>query len=334
MKPTEHYRETAANGGGRVLGALAVLPDIGVVMQRLPSTRVKRWGAVLHHDLRTIHWLLDHAEHLGGAFASHYWQDESSHPPGTYRADEAAGLPPADKMVLLYSGGPDAFITWRLLGRPDAIYVGGGHLAEEAEVTRVQLVNRRFAPPGRRIKLLAGTGAPAVELPTGWIPYRNLRLILTAAQYHPDVVMARIAEWGPDKNPGFFRRTERLLASSRGGHFQAAAEVPKVRIHTPVGHLTKTQLVRRYLQEFGDDAAGDLVTFTWSCYGPGPKFCGQCGGCWCRWVAFTNNGIDESGRYEQLPTRHEYYRRLHWADFRPSMVPMYVKRAREMKGMG
>jgi 7-cyano-7-deazaguanine synthase in queuosine biosynthesis len=331
MKPTQHYRETARNSG-RIAGALAVLPDLGVAMQRLPGTRAKRWGATFHHDLpfaSSLPWW------LSGPFLTHYGQDQQTHPRGTYRAAEAVGLPPPDKMVLPYSGGPDAFITWRLLGMPCAVHVSAGNEAADREMTMTQLVNQRFADPGRRIKVVT-LGGPAQELPTGWIPYRNLRFILTAAQYHPDVVLARIAEWGPDKNPSFFRRTERLLASSRGGKFQAAADVPKVRIHTPVGHLTKTQLVRRYLNLFGQEAAADLTTYTWSCYrdiGDG-KFCGECGGCWCRWVAFGRNGIDECHRYAQQPQRHEYYRRLHWADFRPSMVPMYVKRAREMKGLG
>jgi 7-cyano-7-deazaguanine synthase in queuosine biosynthesis len=172
------------------------------------------------------------------------------------------------------------------------------------------------------------------ELSSGWIPYRNLRVILACAEVAPDVVLARIAEWGPDKNPGFFRRTERLLASSRGGHFQGAADLPRVRIHTPFGHMTKTALVRRYLQLFGPTGADDLVNYTWSCYGPGPGFCGKCGGCWCRWVAFHHNGIDESDRYEQDPVRGDYYRRLDWRDFRPGMVPMYAKRAWEMRGLG
>jgi hypothetical protein len=53
---------------------------------------------------------------------------------------------------------------------------------------------------------------------------------------------------------------------------------------------------------------------------------------WCRYVAFTNNGIDERDRYDKLPARPDFYRRLDWRDFRPGMVPMYFKRHREMGG--
>jgi 7-cyano-7-deazaguanine synthase in queuosine biosynthesis len=329
MKPSEHMRFTVQDHG-LVTGLLAVVPDLGVVMQRLPGPTLKRWGAVLHHDERTVRALRG-LPAIGQAWAEHYGQDERTHPAGTYGLSEAAGLPPDPCMA--YSGGPDSFIIWRLLGCPDAVYLNVGNSASAQEIERVELAAKKYAQPDRPIRVWE-SGYGMRELSTGWIPYRNLRLILACAQVSPDVVLGRIAEWGPDKNPGFFRRTERLLAGSRGGHFQAADDLPKVRIHTPFGHMTKTALVRRYLQVFGPAAVDDLVDYTWSCYGDGPAFCGRCGGCWCRWVAFHNNGINEDRRYAQQPVRHEYYSRLHWADFRPGMVPMYVKRALEMRGLG
>lgn len=329
MKPSDHFRFTA-HDHGLLTGALAVLPDIGVLMQKTPSRTLRRWGAVIHHDDRTLRILRD-IPRVGDAWAAHAAQDELTHPDGTYGLAEAAGLPPDP--VIAYSGGPDSFIAWRLLGHPEAVYLDVGNRAMEQETDRVHAASKMFAAADRPIRVLGG-GYPMRELSTGWIPYRNLRIILACADVAPDVVLARIAEWGPDKNPSFFRRTERLLASSRGGHFQAASDLPKVRVHTPFGHMTKTRLVRRYLQVFGPSAADDLVRYTWSCYSPGPLLCGQCGGCWCRWVAFHNNGISEDDRYAQHPVRGDYYKRLDWRDFRPGMVSMYAKRAWEMRGLG
>lgn len=329
MKPSEHFRFTVQEHG-LMTGALAVLPDIGVLMQKTPSATLRRWGAVVHHDDRTLR-VLRGVPVLGAAWAAHMAQDDITHPPGTYRLAEASGLPPDP--VVAYSGGPDSFIAWRLLGHPEAVYLDVGNRASEQEIARVQAASKAFAPEDRQIRVFGG-GYQMRELSTGWIPYRNLRIILACADVAPDVVLARIAEWGPDKNPAFFRATERLLARSRGGHFQAAADLPKVRVHTPFGHLTKTQLVRRYLQVTGPPGADHLVHYTWSCYRDGPLFCGQCGGCWCRWVAFHQNGIDEEDRYERHPVRDDYYRRLDWRDFRPGMIPMYLKRAWEMRGLG
>lgn len=328
MKPSGHFSATRREHGV-ITGGLAVLPDIGVLMQKTPSATLRRWGAVLHHDDRTLRALAP-VPWLGAAWAAHNQQDTATHPPGTYGLPELAGMPPDP--CLAYSGGPDSFITWRLLGHPSAVYLAVGNTASDRERKLTELASDKYAHPDNPIRIWEG-GYEMRELPTGWIPYRNLRIILACGQVSPDVVLARIAEWGPDKNPGFFRRTERLLASSRGGHFQAAANLPRIRIHTPVGHLTKSALVRRYLQVFGPSGADDLVHLTWSCYSDGPLFCGQCGGCWCRWVAFRNNGINEDDRYAQRPVRGEYYRRLDWRDFRPGMVPMYVKRAWEMRGL-
>lgn len=327
MKPVDHYRTTAAQHG-RLTGAAAVLPDIGVVLQRAPSRTVRRWGATLHHSPQALA-LTARVPVLGDAWKAHHDQDERTHPAGTYGPPEAAGLPP--KVTLLYSGGPDAFITWRLLGKPHALYVAVGNTAHREEVSRVHRANDDIGP------IDVHEVPPMNELGTGWVPYRNLVLILAAAQHSPDVVMARIAEWGPDKNPRFFRSVERVLASSRGGHFQAADGLPRVRIHTPFAHLTKTRLVRRYIDAFAakpaEDPEADLARYTWSCYGPGPRYCGRCSGCWSRWVAWHNNGLRaEDSLYELRPVRGDFTARLHPGDFRPSMVPVYVKRYMEMRG--
>lgn len=331
MNTLDHIRLTYSLTGSRSEAALAALPDVFVGIGKVtPSPTVKRWCAWAHHSDRAERWARALHPVLGEAWAAHMRQDKRSHPPGTYQIPERAGLL-SDRLVVAYSGGPDSFITWRMLGTPPAVYLDVGNASAGAEMDLGIAADRAFGD-GKQIQFMNG-GYPLQELASGWIPYRNLRIILACAQIEPNVVLARIAEWGPDKNPSFFRRTERLLASSRGGYFQAAQNIPKVRIFTPFGHLTKTQLVRRYLEEFGvKTGSDDLMRFTRSCYAGRDRFCGTCGACFCRWVAFTNNGIDERDRYEVIPNRPDYYRRLDWHDFRPGMVPMYVKRHREMRG--
>jgi 7-cyano-7-deazaguanine synthase in queuosine biosynthesis len=327
VKVRDHVKTTAARYG-TITGLLAALPDLGVAAQRVPAGPVRRAGARFHHsELATIKAMLV-SPRVGLAWQAHYDQDDATHPAGTYGVAEASRIPPAGR-VLAYSGGPDSFIAWRLLGQPPAMYLDVGNISAGRELMLARDAMHKFGGQ------LTVYDAPwLTELPSGWIPYRNLHIILAAASIGPEIILARIAEWGPDKNPSFFRRTERLLAASRGGHFQAATHLPAVRIWTPFGHLTKTQLVARYLAETGrDQGIHDLTTWTRSCYDGNEMFCGRCGACWCRWVAFENNGITvERDRYEVRPTRAEYYRRLHWRDFRPAMVPMYVKRAAEMRG--
>jgi 7-cyano-7-deazaguanine synthase in queuosine biosynthesis len=343
VKPSGHYRTTrdAFDPPSRLAGALAVLPDAGVVMQRAPSMRVRRWGAQLHqpNPEGPLFRHLYRWDTLGAAWGFHQDQDEATHPRGTYVAAELAQLDSAtrDDMVVSYSAGPDSFIMWRLLDRPPGVYVDVGNESAQAERDLMYLADAALGHPGRTTLTVANV--PVLkELPTGWIPYRNLWLILACARVSPNVMLGRIAEWGPDKNPAFFRQFERLLKRSRGGHFQAATHLPQVKIRTPVGHLTKTALVRRFIEELGrEQATAELLRYTRSCYAnlDDQSWCGRCGACWCRWVAFHNNGIhEEDDRYQYTPTRAEYYRRLHPGDFRPSMLPMYVKRQLEMRGHG
>lgn len=337
MKPLDHYRATLTEYDqpawwwARLTAVCSVLPDAGVGMQRLPWPAARRWGALLHHSEPMMR-LLGHWPVIGDGWTSHYHQDAATHPAGFYGEPEAVAVPPADELVLAYSGGPDSFITWRLLGQPRGVYLDVGNESARAEMTLVGAANATFAPAADWITKV--TAPTLAELPTGWIPNRNLSIILACYQVGPNIVLARIAEWGPDKNPAFFRRVQRLVNTSKGGHFQAAADVPRLRIWTPVGHLTKTGLVRRYLDMVGrDQGAYDLTTYTRSCYrDQGDMFCGECGGCFCRWVAFENNDIDERDRYTVVPRRLDYYRRLDWRDFRAGMIPMYVKRHREMRG--
>ncbi len=325
MHIADHARVTAASHGPAT-GLLATLPDLGVPLQRLPSPTIRRWAATWHHSTAANRVAARIHPALGTAWKSHYDQDEASHPAGTYKPRELVGIPA--QTVVAYSGGPDSFIAWRMLGCPPGVYVNVGNASSGREMAVVRQADRRFAgAAGIRV-----WNAPVMhELPTGWIPYRNLQLILACSQVSPNVVLARIAEWGPDKNPLFFRRVERLLADSRGGYFQAAAHVPKVRVFTPFGHLTKTALVRRYLEEFGRDlGVHDLTTYTRSCYAGTEQFCGECTACVSRWIAFTSNGIDESGRYERTPRVADFTRRLDLRDASPRYALMYWKRWREM----
>lgn len=223
---------------------------------------------------------------------------------------------------MAYSGGPDSFMTWRLLGQPTAVYLNVHTRFARYEMALIEKTQTAF--PGSDFRI--HRDSPVFELDNGWIPNRNLSLIIACAAVAPEVVIARVAEWGPDKNPRYLRRVERLLNSSHGGH----NGTEKIRVRTPFGKLTKTELVSRYLKEF-PDGAEDLKQYTRSCYSDLPKPCGRCHACWCRWVAFRNNGIDESGVYMQPPERYGVVQELSWRDLRPGLPKAMLKRHREIR---
>ena len=88
----------------------------------------------------------------------------------------------------------------------------------------------------------------------------------------------------PDCRPEFIRAFEQManLATKAGVEGRQ-----KLRIHAPLMHLTKAQIIRRGT-ELGVD-----YSLTSSCYDPGPdgRPCGQCDSCFLRRKGFRENGI-------------------------------------------
>jgi 7-cyano-7-deazaguanine synthase len=94
----------------------------------------------------------------------------------------------------------------------------------------------------------------------------------------------------PDCRPEFVRAFEQLanLATRAGVEGQG-----KYRVHAPLLHLTKAQIIRRGL-DLGVDYA-----LTHSCYDPSPEglACGLCDSCQLRLKGFAEAGIPDPAAY-------------------------------------
>lgn len=90
----------------------------------------------------------------------------------------------------------------------------------------------------------------------------------------------------PDCRPEFIRAYEQManLATKAGVEGRQ-----KLRIHAPLMHLTKAQIIKRGM-ELGVDYG-----LTSSCYDPAPngRPCGQCDSCQLRRKGFRENGIED-----------------------------------------
>jgi 7-cyano-7-deazaguanine synthase len=95
----------------------------------------------------------------------------------------------------------------------------------------------------------------------------------------------------PDCRPEYTEAFERLanLATRAGVEGRM-----RLRIHTPLIHLSKAQIVRR-----GTELGVDFG-LTWSCYEPQPdgRACGRCDSCLLR-----RKGFGEAGLRDPVPTR-------------------------------
>jgi len=211
------------------------------------------------------------------------WVDESP------RVGSAERSP--DRSVLLFSGGLDSLCTWYLIGQPDALYLSTGAPWELTELDALSRLCDEIPSLDAKLRLIhsANAGPAFWGLKSdGHIPYRNLWLVLEAAimGYRSISLGALAGETSRDKTKRFARDTGRLLTY---------LEMEDVEVRLPVRDLTKTQLVREFIEKFPDKQ--DLLRLTRSCYERNiPDLCvgcGECVACVRRWVAMTNNGIEE-----------------------------------------
>ena len=185
--------------------------------------------------------------------------------------------------IQLFSGGLDSYALWHLLDRPRPVYVRYGHKYEGLELEAIGRLEG--ADPALQVSQVEGPGIGHLEAADGHIPHRNLLLITTAvAEFQPRAIYigALKGEASRDKSHRFLRQTTQLLSFSES----------KVRVLSPSKRWTKTQLVARFLKAY-PDRVGVLKT-TRSCYAESQEPCGRCLACFRRWVAMSNNGLQEN----------------------------------------
>jgi len=183
--------------------------------------------------------------------------------------------------IFLTSSGVDSFCMWHLFKdkypNAEPVYFSLGHKYQDIEL-------KTFEKLAFNVKVVDFMNLGNFEQENAFIPYRNLLLFAGACLLSADQVLlgSLRGEYSLDKSPKFMREASDLL-SFIGER--------KVKLLNPVGKYTKTQLVREFLKAHPGKL--QLLKTTHSCY-QDEKRCGQCMACFRRWVAFSNNGIEES----------------------------------------
>jgi len=317
MNFIRHYIETKKTEGSLV-ALLSMLPDIFYLLRKIvPIKRFQDFCFNLHNTKESVRRMYKINKKLGRAWQKHREQDLVTH---SFSYEIKKKVP--DDSIFLLSGGLDSFIQWRLLNQPKAIYFAVGHRAEKKELKNLEKIERQFCQNiiiDNRLKL------GDMEMENAYIPYRNLFFIMLASYYSPNVVLAQILEYAPDKNKSFYRKTEKLLREITTGSFQGLKS-KKIKVWTPFADYTKTELVKMYCQKFDSQ---DLVKYTISCYSDSEKNCGKCSACFRRYVAMKNNGIEEE--YEITPKSEVQKQGWNIRDFKLYNFKMYLKRWLEMR---
>lgn len=131
------------------------------------------------------------------------------------------------------------------------------------------------------------------EIPSTYVPARNtvfLSLALAWAEVlgaHDIVIGVNALDYSgyPDCRPEYIESFERLaaLATARGTRGE------RFRIHAPLQHMTKADIIRRGL------SLGLDYGLTHSCYDPdaGGRPCGRCDSCVLRGAGFSEVGVQD-----------------------------------------
>lgn len=139
------------------------------------------------------------------------------------------------------------------------------------------------------------------EIPITYVPARNT-VFLSFALAWADVLGAKDLFIGvnaldysgyPDCRPEYIAAYEAManLATKSG-----VSDSQPLRIHAPLIHWTKAQIIQRGLS-LGVDYASTL-----SCYDPSDdgEACGQCDACLLRLRGFEQNGVTDPARYQNI----------------------------------
>ncbi len=135
------------------------------------------------------------------------------------------------------------------------------------------------------------------DIPQTYVPARNTIFLSMALAYAEQIdaydifIGANAVDYSgyPDCRPEFIHAFEKLANLAT----KAGVEGKKIKIHAPLIHLSKSDIIKLGLQ------LGLDYSLTWSCYNPQPNeiACGKCDSCIIRQNAFEKAGIKDPIKY-------------------------------------
>lgn len=221
--------------------------------------------------------------------------------------------------VVLLSGGLDSATSLAIARRQFACYAlsvnyGQRHRAELAAAKRVaaalnarehRIMNVDLARIGGSAltdRSVAVPESPGSGIPITYVPARNTLLLALALGWAEilgavDIFVGVNAidySGYPDCRPQFIAAFEQLAQVAT----KAAVEGARFKIHAPLIHMSKAEIIRT-----GVDLGVDYA-MTVSCYQASPKglACGRCDSCRLRSLGFAEAGIPDPTRYARVNT--------------------------------
>ena len=188
-------------------------------------------------------------------------------------------------MPILMSGGIDSYLAWVLYAPKEPwVFVDLGQKYAGKEWTAVTTLVNHHDIPLHRVEL---GRLGRFELNNGIIPFRNAHLALAAAHFGDRIIFGVLKdEINSDKSPEFFDAIKQVMDISHRKQYWTEGRT--FTVESPIRHLTKSQLIKEYLDK-GHSTVPLLKTV--SCYSPTDLPCARCPSCFKRHVAFINNDL-------------------------------------------
>lgn len=202
-----------------------------------------------------------------------------------------------NKKVLLYSQGMDSVMYAHLL-HPDILLNIDCNIGyEKEEAKRLYSVAKKIGLEDRVKVVEDFFDFSSIERKDYIVPNRNAYLILKASEYGETVYLSSVeGDRSTDKDEEFYKIMKGLL-----DHIwlpQHWSEQRIFDISAPFKHMTKTELLKLYLEKNGSVEA---IEESYSCY-QGEKIpCGICKPCGRKWVAMENNNLNTTNYFQNEP---------------------------------
>jgi 7-cyano-7-deazaguanine synthase len=200
------------------------------------------------------------------------------------------------KKVLLFSCGMDCLMVNQIYKPDTLLHINyGGKYGSQEQRSLDRLISIGAIDSSRVVNYDIGTWLGNRERDDLIIPNRNAYFVLLASELGETIWLASVkGDRSFDKDERFYRDMETVL--NHMWDEQHWTERRIFDISSPVKHLTKTELIKMYLEHGG---TSEHLLASYSCYSGDEVACGECKPCFRKALALTNSGIEIPQSYYQ-----------------------------------
>jgi len=199
-----------------------------------------------------------------------------------------------DREVLLFSGGVDSLVAYHFLDKPKPIYVMMSHRYQKKEIESIKRLEKLI--PSLHTEYVWGPLLGQFEVGNNaYIPQRNFHLALNASHYGNKIYIVGVkGDAVPDKTP------ESYKVMSFAMTFIQKPEELRISIDSPFWNMTKTDVIKWFLDNYPRDYVEEVLKTSVSCYdywkgegiaGDHWGQCGKCSACFRKWISLEAAGI-------------------------------------------